>query len=185
MFLFRTNGVSDAPVDNIRRQSLFLFLLYKTVGDKNLFHEFFRQAVLLGLKSLSCTVRSCIFNKEKHTGQNATDLKCRYKGGWPGVSLCSQFTQSFSQSPTRETVMDHERNWNGSPKDEHGGQNREKEEADAQHQHKKNNNQNIRAYWFGKITLKQAVSVMISVNSQTWTLSHVDINFRGADCRRS
>lgn len=80
VFWSRTNRVKDALVDNVGQQSLLLHL-HKTVGGiKTLFHKFFRQAALLEQKSLSCTVSSYIFNKEKHTGQNTVDLKCRYEG---------------------------------------------------------------------------------------------------------
>lgn len=132
MFLSRTNGVRDASIWWHRTTiSSSSPPPQNKWGIKTLFHEFFRQAVLLALKSLSCAVVSCILNEEKHTGQNATDLKCRCKDGWPGVLLFSQFTQSFSHSPTQEPVMNHEKNWNGGPKNEHGGQNRE----DARGQH--------------------------------------------------
>ena len=61
------------------------------------------------------------------------DLKCGYKGGRPCVLLFSQFTQSFSHRATQEPVMNHERNPNGCPEDEHGGQERGREDAHAQH----------------------------------------------------
>lgn len=88
-------GLTGSEIVNITQPS-FLLHIYNTAGNrKTLFHEFFRQAVLLGLKSLSCTVGWCIFNKEKHTGQNTTDFKCRCKSGWLDVLLFSQFRQSF------------------------------------------------------------------------------------------
>ena len=111
----------------------FLCTFTQPWGWKTLYHEFFRRAVLLGLQRLSCTAGSCIFNEEKHNGQNAMDLKCRYKGGWPCVLLFSQFTQSFSHRATREPVMDHERNPNGGPEGEHRGRERGREDAHAQH----------------------------------------------------
>lgn len=136
MFLSRTNGVSNSQVHNIRWQSPLLLHHYKTVGDKNpFFMNLSDKRVLLRLESLSCTVGSCIFNKEKHTGQNAMDWKCRYKGVWPGVLPFSLFTQSFLHSPTQEPVMNHEKNWNGGSKDEHEGQNRGEGGGDACTQH--------------------------------------------------
>lgn len=83
VLLSRANEVRDR-----QHQTTLHFLphVYRTASNKNpLFHEFFSQAVLLGAQSLSWTLSSCIFNKEKHTGQNITDSKCSYEGGRPGV----------------------------------------------------------------------------------------------------
>lgn len=73
MFSFRANRVTDRQHETTFFSPLHLEEQW-AIKKETLFHEFFRQAVLLGLKSLSSAVCSCIFNREKHTRQDATDF---------------------------------------------------------------------------------------------------------------
>lgn len=94
-FFSGTVGVRDAQVNNIGQQSSLLLHLYKTAGDKNPFSWIFQKGrASRGWRASPVQSVHAFLKKEKHTGQNAMDLKCRCKSGWPGVSLFSPSTQS-------------------------------------------------------------------------------------------